>query len=148
MRKINVEIAVGIFLVIGFLSFAWVAIRLGDVSIFGRDTYTLRAHFGSVGALKAGAPVQVAGVPVGEVTAIRLDPEYYEAVVEMAIEEGIQLQEDSIASIRTTGIIGEQYISISPGGSFDYLQPGGVIAETESAISLEELISKYIFEGQ
>lgn len=146
MRKFNLEIAVGMFLVLGFLCFAWLAVKLGDVPVLGKDTYPLSARFGSVGGLREGALVQIAGVRVGQVQAITLDQEYYEAVVHMTIDADVAIQEDSIASIRTTGIIGEKYVSVSPGGSPERLAPGGTIIETEPAISLEELISKYIFE--
>lgn len=148
MKRFDVEMAVGIFLVAGFLCFVWLAVRLGDVGLFQEARYPLQARFGSVAGLKPGATVEVAGVRVGEVTGIRLDQEYYEAVVEMALDKGVKLQEDSIASIRTTGIIGERYVSISPGGSPQTLPPGGEIAQTESAVSIEELISKYIFQKQ
>ncbi len=146
MKKFNVETAVGVFLLAGFLSFIWLAVRLGDVGFF-EENYSISAHFGSVAGLQSGAMVQIAGVRVGDVTAIRLDPEYYEAVVHMRIDSGVELPEDSIASIRSTGIIGDRYVSISPGGSPEVLADGGVIIETESSISIEELISKYIFES-
>lgn len=148
MKQFNLELTVGIFLVLGFLSFAWLALRLGEVGIVGRQSYPLTARFGSVAGLKEGAVVQVAGVQVGEVEKITLDQEYYDAIVHLSIEQGVHLQEDSIASIRTTGIIGEKYVSISPGGSPEILPPGGAIVETESSVSLEELISKYIFQGK
>jgi phospholipid/cholesterol/gamma-HCH transport system substrate-binding protein len=148
MKRFNLEIAVGLFLVIGFLCFAWLAIRLGEVGIFAEKTYPLVARFGSVSGLREGSIVEIAGVRVGTIKAIRLDPESYEAVVHMAIQEGLPIQEDSIASIRSTGIIGERYVSISPGGSPEILPPGGTIIETESAISLEEILGKYIFEGK
>lgn len=146
MKRFSVETAVGIFLVAGFLSFAWMAVRLGDVRFFGESRYPLNARFGSVAGLNPGATVEVAGVRIGEVTAIRLDPETYDAIVQMQIDEGVRLTQDSIASIRTTGIIGDRYVSISPGGAPEVLPPGGEIVETESAISIEELIGKYIFQ--
>ena len=148
MKRFNVEVAVGIFLVAGFLCFAWLSVKLGDVELFGADTYHLSARFGSIAGLKQGATVEVAGVKVGKVSAIQLDPELYEAVVQLAIEKDVKLTEDSIASIRTAGIIGDRYVAISPGGAMDYLEPGGEITETESAINLEELISKYVFESK
>jgi phospholipid/cholesterol/gamma-HCH transport system substrate-binding protein len=83
---------------------------------------------------------------VGKVSGIELDGKDYEAVVHMDISQAVHLSDDSIASIRTAGIIGDRFIKLTPGGSEDYLGPGGVIQETESAISLEELVSKYIFE--
>ena len=146
MKRFNLEIVVGIFMVAGFLCFAWLAVKLGDVELFGDKEYKVQASFGSIAGLKEGASVQIAGVQVGRVTRIRLDQEYYEAVVRMAIDKEVQLTVDSIASIRTAGIIGDRYVSISPGGAPDYIEPDGRITETESAINLEELISKYVFE--
>ncbi|MGK2943691.1 MAG: outer membrane lipid asymmetry maintenance protein MlaD [Desulfuromonadales bacterium] len=146
MRKFNLEIVVGLFVVVGFVCFAWLSVRLGDINLFGSPTYQLTASFGSVSGLKSGAIVEIAGVPVGKVDDIRFDATRYEAVVTLAIDNGITLQEDSIASVRTAGIIGDRYIDISPGGSDVEIQDGGRIIETESAINLEELVSKYIFE--
>jgi phospholipid/cholesterol/gamma-HCH transport system substrate-binding protein len=146
MRKFNLEIVVGLFVVVGFVCFAWLSVRLGDINLFGSPTYQLTASFGSVSGLKSGAIVEIAGVPVGKVDDIRFDATRYEAVVTLAIDNGITLQEDSIASVRTAGIIGDRYIDISPGGSDVEIQDGGRIFETESAINLEELVSKYIFE--
>ncbi|MEN8728532.1 MAG: outer membrane lipid asymmetry maintenance protein MlaD, partial [Desulfuromonadales bacterium] len=104
------------------------------------------AKFGSVSGLKSGAIVEIAGVQVGKVTEISFDPDDYAAQVVMSINQGVVLQDDSIASVRTAGIIGDRYIDISPGGSEELLGDGGRIFETESAINLEELVSKYIFE--
>jgi phospholipid/cholesterol/gamma-HCH transport system substrate-binding protein len=146
MRKLNIEIAVGLFMVAGFLCFAWLSVKLGDVELFGPPSYTVTADFGSVSGLKPGATVEIAGVRVGKVSAIHLDGKKYEARVELDIERGVELQEDSIASIRTAGIIGDRYVDISPGGSEKLIGSGGRIVETESAINLEELVSKYIFE--
>ncbi len=149
MRKLNVELVVGLFMIAGFLGFAYLSIKLGDVELFGdRRSYPLEARFNSISGLKEGAFVEIAGVKVGKVARIRLDKEDYEAVVTLAIDTGVPIQEDSIASIRTAGIIGDRYVNITPGGADEYLQPGAEIEETESAISLEELVSKYIFEGQ
>ncbi len=146
MRRFNLEIVVGLFMVAGFLCFAWLSIKLGDIEVFGPKTYSVSAKFGSVSGLKSGAIVEIAGVQVGKVTDISFDPEDYEAQVVMAINQGVVLQDDSIASVRTAGIIGDRYIDISPGGSNELIGDGGRIYETESAINLEELVSKYIFE--
>ncbi len=146
MKRFNLEIAVGLFMVAGFICFAWLSVRLGDVHFFSETTYAVHASFGSVSGLKPGATVEVAGVQIGKVDTIQLDQDSYEAVVNMSIDKDIHLQEDSIASIRTAGIIGDRYVDISPGGSPDLIKPGGRITETESAINLEELVSKYIFE--
>ncbi len=146
MKRFNIEMAVGLFLVLGFLCFAYLSVKLGNVRLFDHSTYDVSAHFSSVSGLKLGANVEIAGVRIGRVKAIRLDPENYDAIVVMEIDNGVELQDDCIASIRTAGIIGNRYISISPGGSPDLLGPGDEIEETEPAISIEELISKYIFE--
>jgi len=146
MRRFNVEMVVGLFMIAGFLCFAWLSIQLGGIDVFGPKTYAVTAKFGSVSGLKDGAIVEIAGVQVGKVTDITFDPEDYEAKVVMSINQGVILQDDSIASVRTSGIIGDRYIDISPGGSDELLDDGGRIYDTESAINLEELVSKYIFE--
>ncbi len=149
MKRLNLELAVGLFMILGFLGFAYLSVKLGDVSLFGDPpSYPVEAHFNSISGLKEGAFVEIAGVKVGKVVRIRLDREDYEAVVTLAIDEGVPIQEDSIASIRTAGLIGDRYVAITPGGADEYLQAGDEIEETESAISLEELVSKYIFEAK
>jgi phospholipid/cholesterol/gamma-HCH transport system substrate-binding protein len=148
MKKISLETGVGVFMVIGFLCFAWISVRLGDVNLFAKDTYRVSARFTSVTGLKTGATVEIAGVTVGKVDSIDLHQEDYEAIVHMKINRGVKIQEDTIASIRTTGIIGDRFVKLSPGGLDETIEEGGEILETEGAISLEELISKYIFEGK
>jgi phospholipid/cholesterol/gamma-HCH transport system substrate-binding protein len=146
MKRFSVETAVGLFMVIGFLCFAWLSVRLGDVNLLGSRSYDVTARFGSISGLKAGAQVEIAGVRVGKVADIRLDPQDYDAVVSLAIDRGVKITRDSIASIRTSGIIGDRYVDLSPGGAEEFLSPGDAIEETESAINLEQLVSKYIFE--
>ena len=146
MNKINIETGVGIFLIAGLLSLGYLSTRLGDVDLFGTEQYTVQARFASVSGLREGAAVEVAGVPIGKVSKIHLDD--YEAMVELQIYPEIKLQDDSIASIRTQGIIGDKYVKIKVGGSDEYIEKGGEILETESAIELEELVSKYIFEKE
>ena len=148
MKRFSLEMAVGMFLVAGFVCAAYLSIKLGNLNLFGDNTYTIEADFTTVTGLKAGAAVEIAGVKIGRVSSITLDPGSYQAHVKMAIQNGVQIQEDSIASIRTSGIIGDKYVNISPGGSPERIQPGGKISETESAVILEELLSKYIFEKQ
>ncbi len=146
MKRFNVETAVGLFLVAGFVCFAWLSVKLGDVNLFGASTYTVEARFGSISGLKPGSTVEIAGVRIGRVADLRLNPDDYEAVVTLELDQGVRLSEDSIASIRTAGIIGDRYVDIAPGGMDQYIEAGGRIMETESAINLEELVSKYIFE--
>lgn len=147
MQKSIIELTVGIFMIIGLITFSYLAISVGGVDWFEDDTHVYEARFRSIAGLKEGAAVEIAGVRVGKVNSIKLDNGEYEAVVELSLAKDIELQDDSIASIRTAGIIGDRYVNIKPGGSIDLIEPGGTIIETESAISLEELISKYIFEG-
>lgn len=144
MKKINIETGVGIFIVIGVLCLTYLSVKLGDVSLFGTKQYVVKARFANISGLKEGAVVEIAGVTVGKVARIHLDN--YEAFVEMLIDPGVEIPSDAIASIRTQGIIGDKYIKIQPGGSDEYIRSDEEILETESAIELEELVSKYIFE--
>lgn len=146
MKRFNVETAVGLFLVVGFLCFAYISVKLGNVDLFGPQTYRVTAKFNSISGLKVGANIEIAGVKIGRVAKIKLATGDYVAVVALDIDNGVALQEDCIASIRTAGIIGDKYVSITPGGFDDLIPPGGEITETEGAINIEELISKYIFE--
>ena len=148
MKRLSVEMIVGLFLFLGLVSISYLAVKLGDIALFGDNSYPIRAQFISISGLKEGAPVELAGVKIGKVARIALHPEDYEAEVELAINRDVKLHEDVIASIRTQGIIGDKFIKITPGGADEFLQAGMTIEETESAISLEELVSKYIFEGE
>ncbi len=137
------EISVGIFMIAGIACLVYLSVRLGSVDLFGSDAYVVSAKFGSIEGLEVAASVEIAGVPVGKVKKITLEEN--EALVEMEIEKGIRISDDTIASIRTKGIIGDKFIKLSPGGSEDLLGDKGALMDTESAISLEELVSKYIF---
>jgi len=146
-KKINLEFVVGLFMIAGFLCFVYLSLQLGEFSLFaGNRTYDLVADFDSVAGLKEGAMLEVAGVNVGRVDKITLDKNYRARVV-MQIDRGVAVSEDSVASVRTQGIIGDKYIRIIPGGSDVMLKDGGRIDETESAIDIEEMVSKYIFGG-
>ncbi len=147
MEKCKTQIAVGIFITIGFASFAFMAVKLGTVSFMRSDHYRVSARFDSVSGLKPGAHVEAAGVRVGEVESIKIDTETFEAVVRMAIRPSLKVPADSIASIRTSGIIGDKFIKLTPGIEEDMLEEGAEIFDTESSVSLEELVSKYIFES-
>lgn len=148
MKKTNLEIVVGAFLLAGFISFSWLAVKMGDINPFQNETYPVTARFTSISGLKEGSTIELAGVVVGKVSQIELDAGDYEAVVHLNIDKSIELTDDSIASIRTSGIIGDKFIKLTPGGSDIMLAAGDEIDETESAISLEELVSKYIFESE
>ena len=146
MNGSKVEVAVGAFVIFGFACFAFIAIKLGTVQLLDGGRYSLTARFGNVSGLKAGAAVEIGGVKVGAVRSIDVDPKNFEARVTLDIDPGIHVPADSIASVRTSGIIGDKFIKITPGGDDKNLADGSAISETESAISLEELVSKYIFE--
>ncbi|NOY67381.1 MAG: outer membrane lipid asymmetry maintenance protein MlaD [Gammaproteobacteria bacterium] len=147
MQKSMMEFTVGIFIIVGLVSFSYLAVTVGGVSWFEKETYKVKARFTSISGLKQGAAVEIAGVKIGKVESISFDKEDYEAEVVLSLEKGIKLQDDSIASIRTSGMIGDRFVNITPGGSEELIPENGLIVETESSISLEELISKYIFES-
>lgn len=147
MNRSSVETAVGIFVLIGIICVGYLTIRLGKMEWFGADYYSVSAQFQSISGLNTGASVEVAGVQIGKVDSISLDKEEMVAVVKMKIQKGVVLTDDVIASIKTVGLIGDKYIQLTPGGSDEILKPGDTIIETESAIDLEELISKYVFGG-
>lgn len=145
MNKISLELATGVFVIIGIACFTWLAVSVAGATFTEQPGYSLTARFTSISGLREGAIVEGAGVRIGTVSTIGFDPDSFEAVVTLRINEGVPIQEDAIASIRTQGIIGEKYINIVPGGFDDLLTDGMEIYETESAISLEELVSRYIF---
>jgi phospholipid/cholesterol/gamma-HCH transport system substrate-binding protein len=138
------EISVGIFMIMGMACLVYLSVNLGSVELFGSNVYTIDATFGSIEGLEPGASVEIAGVPVGKVKRITLEEN--NALVKMEIKKGTQISDDTIASIRTKGVIGDKFVKLSPGGSEDLLEDSDSLMDTESAISLEELISKYIFE--
>ena len=143
MERTKVNVVVGLFLVLGILALGYLSIRLGRVSFLGGTGYLVTADFPSVGGLKAGSGVEIAGVLIGRVETIGLAD--YQARVVLRLNSDVKLQEDSIASIKTKGLIGEKYIRISPGGSDKIIPANGRIREVEAPVDLEELISKYIF---
>ena len=143
MERTKVNVAVGIFVVLGILALGYLSIKLGRVSLFGGRGYVVTVDFPSIGGLKAGSSVEIAGVNVGQVESIGLAD--YQARVTLRVQSGIKLQEDAIASIKTKGLIGEKYIRISPGGSEKIIPPNGKIREVEAPVDFEELLSKYIF---
>lgn len=136
---------VGIFVLIGIFCAGYLIIVMGDVSAFFKDRYTVYGYFSSASGLKKKAVVELAGVKIGHVSAIRIDTQFLVARVEMDIDRKIALSEDSIASIKTAGIIGEKYIEILPGGSDTMLVHGDEIENTESSLDIESLIRKFIF---
>ncbi len=143
MERTKVNIAVGLFVVLGMLALGYLSIKLGRVSFLGGGGYDVIADFPSVGGLRVGASVEIAGVEIGRVESIGLAD--YQARVTLRMNPGVSLQEDAIASIKTKGLIGEKFIRISPGASEKLIKPNGRIREVEAPVDLEELISKYVF---
>ena len=142
MKRFNLEITVGLFVVLGLLALGYLSVKLGQIQLGGGNTYTLTAVFPTVTGLQAGATVEVAGVQIGRVEKINLED--FEAVVTLRLESRVQLQDDAIASIRTRGLIGEKYVRITPGGSDHLIADGGRIHEVEAPFDFEDLLSQFI----
>ena len=147
MKKINTEFVVGLFMLAGFLAFAYLSSQMGEFSIFSLEKkYQIEAEFDNVSGLKVGATVEIAGVTIGKVSDISLGEENL-AKLTLLINRDVDVTADAIASIRTQGLIGDKYIKITQGADEEMLGDGGVIFDTESSIDIEELVSKYIFES-
>jgi phospholipid/cholesterol/gamma-HCH transport system substrate-binding protein len=144
MRRFDLELVVGVFVLCGMIGLGYISIKLGKMEWVGRSGYQVTAIFPTIGGLKVGALVEIAGVEVGRVKSLGLNKDYQARVV-LDINKDIQLQEDSIASIKTKGLLGEKYVEIVPGGSDEFIPSGGRIVETEPPIDLEELIAKFVF---
>jgi len=145
MKKNTLEITVGLFMLIGFGAFVYLALQLGEVSIFGNgNTYIIKAEFDNVAGIKKGAAVQVAGVVVGNVVGIELDEDDI-ALLSLKIDNTLKLPVDSIASVKSQGIIGDKYIQLSVGGDEELFKPGDHLVDTESSVDIESLISKFAF---
>lgn len=145
MEKRRLELGVGIFLIIGLACLAYLSFKLGDVRLFGGSDYAVYAKFSSVAGLKDRATVMQAGVPIGQVRSITL--ENGQALVRLEINRQVRLEEDVIASIRTMGILGDKYVSLSPGASEEYLGPGDFIMQTEPPLDIEGLLGRFVFGG-
>ncbi len=142
MENTKLELIVGVFVVIGIACLSYLSIKLGKLEVIGGDFYEVQAQFDSASGIKAGATIEIAGVEVGRVKSIGLNKD--RAMVKLAVGNGIQLYTDTIASVKTRGIIGEKYLALSPGGGGDPLKPGDTIRDTESGVDLEELVSQYV----
>ena len=143
MARVNLEVVVGIFLLIGLLALGYLAVKLGRMEVIGGGGYPVHATFSNIAGLRTGSAVEIAGVEIGRVERIALKD--YAARVTFRINGDIRLPEDSIASIRTKGLIGEQFVRIAPGGSEQTIPPNGEITETEPAVDIMELIANYAF---
>jgi len=143
MKKFDLELSVGLFMIIGILCLGYLSIKLGKLEVLGSQGYQVEATFANGGGIKSGSSVVIAGVEIGRVKQVRLDD--YQALVVMDLPTDVKIQEDAIASIKTRGLIGDKYIEITPGGSEQLVGPGGKIRDTQSAVDLEGLISNYVF---
>jgi len=145
MKRGTVETSVGVFVLIGLICVGYLTIKLGKMEWVSSDTYSVVAKFSSISGLKEGALVEIAGVEVGKVDSITLDREDMTAVVSISVQNNIELDDETIASVRTSGLIGDKYIRLEPGGGFEMLSEGDRIVETQAAIDMEEMVGKYVF---
>jgi phospholipid/cholesterol/gamma-HCH transport system substrate-binding protein len=136
------EIFVGIFVLLGIVCLGYLAIRLGKLEVMGNTGYVVYADFSSVAGLKPGDPIEIAGVKVGRVEALSLADD--RARLRLRIDEGVKLPEDTIASVRSRGLIGDKFVLLSPGASDKIIPAGGKIRETESPPDITDVIGKYI----
>jgi phospholipid/cholesterol/gamma-HCH transport system substrate-binding protein len=145
MKKYKIETIVGIFVIFGMLCVGYMTVKLGKVDFLSNNSYSLVAKFTTVTGLRVGSPVNILGIDVGQVEKITMDQVNQKAVVEIRIKNDIKIYDDAIAAIKTEGMIGDKYLSIDAGGSGTLLGPGGVITDTQAAVDIVELISKYAF---
>lgn len=145
MAKRSIEVLVGLFVLLGLLGLLFVALKAANLTSFSNgDTYVLTARFDNIGGLKPRAPVRSAGVVVGRVKSISLDPKSYQGVVTLDVDRRFQFPKDSAAKILTAGLLGDQYVGIEAGGDDANLAAGDVIAQTQSAVVLENLIGQFL----
>jgi phospholipid/cholesterol/gamma-HCH transport system substrate-binding protein len=146
MGKKGVETLVGLFVLLGLAGLVFLSLQAANLASFGGGAgYTVTAKFDNIGGLKPRAPVRSAGVTVGRVTSIKLDPQTFQGVVTLELEEGVNFPKDSSARILTAGLLGDQYIGLEPGASDENLAAGAAITQTQSAVVLESLISQFLF---
>lgn len=145
MKKYSMETVVGIFVVAGLICVGYLAVKLGRISTFHENTYTLHARFTSVSGLRVGSAVEIFGIDVGRVTSMGIDNERQIAWVAMKIKNGVNVYNDATATIKTMGLIGDKYIRVDPGGAGELLQPGDYITNTVAAPDIEDLLGRYIF---
>jgi phospholipid/cholesterol/gamma-HCH transport system substrate-binding protein len=146
MERTTLDMWVGLFVVAGVAALVMLAMKVGNLGTYNvSDTYQVYAHFTNIGGLKPKASIRSAGVLVGRVTEITLDTESYEAKVVMSLDKRYQFPKDTFANILTSGLLGEQYIGLMPGGDTEMLKNGEQLKKTQSAMVLEDLISKFMY---
>ncbi len=146
MERTTLDLWVGMFVVAGIAALVMLAMKVGNLGTYNvSDTYQVHAYFSNIGGLKPKASIRSAGVLVGRVTSISLDTERYEADVVMSIDKRYPFPKDTFANILTSGLLGEQYIGLVPGGDTAMLKNGDLMKQTQSAMVLEDLISKFMY---
>ena len=145
MKASKLEFLVGLFVLLGLAAVTWLTVKIGSGSLLGGPTYVIEARFTNAGGLNTGSTVLIAGVTVGRVEAIRMDPADYSAIATLRVMDGLKLPTDTMASIKTTGLIGDKYVALAPGADETYLEPGAQITMTESSVDIESLIGKMAF---
>lgn len=143
MERRGLELGVGLFLIVGLACLGYLSFKLGNVHLWKSSDYEVHARFSNVAGLKDKAEVTMAGVTIGQVKNLQLSEG--QAFLTLSIRKDVHLEEDVIASIKTMGIIGDKYVSISPGASDVYIKPGGMIKDTQPPLDLENLVSKFVF---
>ncbi len=146
MNNRKIEFFVGCFVLAGMAAVLYLAIQVGSARFFGSDSYELEARFSSASGVNAGSRVEIAGVRVGTVKDVVLN-EHFFAIVTLELPNHLQLDDDTIASVKTAGLIGDRYINLLPGGSGMTLEAGDMIVDTESAMDIESLISRFALGG-
>lgn len=146
MNNRTIEFLVGSFVLVGLVAVLYLAIQVGSARIFGSDSYTLEARFTSASGVNAGSRIEIAGVRVGTVKNVILDGNFY-AIATLELPNTLELDEETIASVKTAGLIGDRFIELSPGGFGELLKDGDMIVDTESALDIESLISRFAFGG-
>jgi len=145
MKHSKLELMTGLFVLLGLAAFAYLTIKLGTGSILGGNTYTVESRFANAGGIHPGCSVLLSGVTVGRVESVRMDPSDYSAIVTLRLTSLLKLPSDSMASVKTSGLIGDKFIALSPGAEESLLKTGDRITLTESAVDLESLIGKMAF---
>ena len=147
MNRSTIDLWVGIFVALGLGAILFLSLKVGNLlTTSHREGYRIEAAFDNIGGLKVRAPVKASGVAVGRVEAIRLDPKTYEAVVTLSIDRQYAFTKDTIASILTSGLLGEVYVGLDSGGDSQLVAEGGRVMKTQSAVVLEKLISQFLFD--
>ncbi|HEX7387991.1 MAG TPA: outer membrane lipid asymmetry maintenance protein MlaD [Castellaniella sp.] len=146
MTRDKTDFWVGFFILLGLIALVFLALRAGNMSSFSfAPTYRVQAYFDNVGSLKVRAPVKSSGVVVGRVASIGFDNKRFQASVTLDLQQAYQFPDDTSASILTSGLLGEQYVGLTPGGDDKNLKDGSKIQFTQSAVVLEDLISKFLY---